>query len=167
MERLNNEIIGDDTLKNLEFQNRFIDVVIHKVEILSLHNANFKTAIEADNERVYKQISPKWNVEQLLRTANRYVAFFKDYLQRMYIRKTPQTEQRQNIILASISILQLVALISVWNDYLSLLNQDNIDKANELLVLFSRFEYLLIFNILSPLLILLLIAGVFFYFRKK
>ena len=167
MEKLNNEIIGDDTLKNLESQNRFIDTLIHKVEILSLHNANFKTAIEIDNERVYRQIGPKWNVEQLLRTSNRYIAFFKDYLQRIYTRKTSRTEHKQNVILAFISILQLIALISVWNDYIALLNEENLDKANELLFLFSRYEYLRYFNIFSPVLIALIIIGLFLFFRRK
>lgn len=167
MEKMNNAIIGDDTLKNLESQNRYIDILIHKVEILSLHNANFKTAIETDNERIYGKINPKWNVEQLLRTSNRYIAFFKDYLQRIYTRKTSRTEHRQSVILAFISILQLIALISVWNDYIALLNEENLGKADTLLFLFTRYEYLRYFNMFSPVLILLIIIGLFFFFRRR
>jgi len=167
MEKLNNEIIGDDTLKNVEFQNRLIDVLIHKVEILTLHNAKFKTAIEIDNEKVYRPIRQKWNLDQLLTTSNRYIAFFKDYLHRIYVRKTSKIEQRQNVILAFISILQLIALISVWNDYIALLNEENIGSANALLFLFNRFEYLRYFNLLSPVLIMMIIVAILLYFRKR
>ena len=66
-------------------------------------------------------------------------------------KKISRAQKRQNNILFVISLIQIIALVSVWNDYLSLLNESSIQNADELISLFNGIDNLMMFNGLMPL----------------
>ncbi len=120
MEALNHHVLALNSRARLSSKRHVIDEYINKIEQLKMHNENFKLAIESDNTAVYGKIEGKWNIESSLANAQSYVSFFKDYLERAYIRKAERASQRQNHILFVISCIQILGLISIWSDYLGL-----------------------------------------------
>ncbi|MBY6185722.1 hypothetical protein KUV89_03585 [Marinobacter hydrocarbonoclasticus] len=120
MEVLNHHVMALNSRERIGSKRHVIDEYINKIEQLKMHNENFKLAIESDNSAVYAKIEGKWNIESSLANAQSYVSFFKDYLERAYIRKAERASQRQNHILFVISCIQILGLISIWSDYLGL-----------------------------------------------
>ncbi|MBY5920200.1 hypothetical protein [Ferrimonas balearica] len=120
MEALNHHVLALNSRARIGSKRHVIDEYINKIEQLKMHNENFKLAIESDNSAVYAKIEGKWNIESSLANAQSYVSFFKDYLERAYIRKAERASQRQNHILFVISCIQILGLISIWSDYLGL-----------------------------------------------
>ena len=116
-----NNFVNDFHVNNPSFMEltKTVNRLIIKVEFIILHNEHFKAAIEEYNEKVYKKIQSKWNIEDSLKNSNRYISFFKNHLDRLYDQNSLEAEQRQNKILLVIGVLQLFTIISVWNDYLS------------------------------------------------
>lgn len=165
----NKLIVNADSIVKLEEHVYMIDNYISKVEILTMHNENFKLAIEVDNELIYQKIQQRWNIENKLNNSNKYISFFKDYLTRLYSKKTSKIEQRQNKILFIISIVQLITLISVWNDYITLFENSNVLYENYITNGLSH--YLNIFSIFStiivPLGIVMTIYVLYFVVSKK
>ncbi|MCM2680154.1 hypothetical protein [Echinimonas agarilytica] len=120
MDLLNNHVMALNSRARIDSKRHVIDEYINKIELLKMHNENFKLAIESDNDDVYSKIESKWNIESSLNNAQSYVSFFKDYLERAYIRKAERASQRQNHILFVISCIQILGLVSIWSDYLGL-----------------------------------------------
>ncbi len=167
LERKNDGILGDRSLSKITKYNDEIDTIINKIENLNIFNQKFKLSIETDSN-IYSIIESRWNIESMIKSSNNYVVFFKDYLSRLYIKKNSKTGQRQNRILLFISIFQFIALISVWNDYLQLLNDDLAKKAKGVLPLFGSAEFLTNFNLFLPFGLLVFIMFMFIYiYRRK
>ncbi len=167
MNKINLELMQNDSMKNLYKYAKIIHFMINKIELLYLHDNNFKHSIEIDYQMIYKENEKRWALPELLYSTQRYVQFFKDYLDRLFSQKNNLSQKKQNNILLLISILQLVALISVWNDYLSLLNKDNIQKSKKILDLFESLDSLLEFNFFTPVYIFSIIAIILLYLIIK
>ncbi|WP_026970759.1 hypothetical protein [Aliagarivorans marinus] len=120
MEVLNNHVVALNSQARIDSKRHIIDEYINKIELLKMHNENIKLAIESDNIDIYAKIEAKWNIESSLNNAQSYVSFFKDYLERAYLRKAERANKRQNHILFVISCIQILGLISIWSDYLGL-----------------------------------------------
>jgi len=152
IDKINIDLLDKKNEIKLEEQNELISELINKIEMLVMHNDRFITAIEIDNELIYKHIEKKWNILNSLDNSKKYMTFFKGYLERVYSKKIAQAQKKQNRILFGISFLQITALISVWTDYLSLLNEQSIKNIDEILFLFSNSkENLMLFNKYIPL----------------
>lgn len=166
MNLINLNLMQDNSIKKLQQYAKVINAMINRIELLNLHNDNFSRSIEIDYDKIYKFNEIKWSIPILLNSAQRYVNFFKDYLDRLFQQKNELTQKKQNNILLSITILQLVALISVWTDYLSLLNKKNlsIDKS---ISCFGTTEKLLTFNLYTPVIISGVIALIVAYLVLK
>lgn len=163
------KIMNTNSLKNISKQSQIIDNLITKIEILILHNEKFKLAIEIDNELIYSKIQVSWNIENMLTTSNRYINYFKDYLLRIYNRKRSKVEQKQNTILLFISIFQFVALISVWMDYISIIDTETSKKASKIISLFGNQNYFELFNLYLPITFLFIIIFmiIYIYYNKE
>ena len=103
----------------------------------------------------------------MIKTSNEYVVYFKDYLARIYTKKSSKMEQRQNKILLFITLFQFIALLSVWNDYLNLLSVEFLEKAKGILPLFGSESNLEAFNIYLPIIFFIIILCMFFYIFKN
>ncbi len=169
MDKLNIEFMDKKQNTNIDFNNDLIDELINKIEMLVMHNERFSAAIEIDNELIYKKIEKKWNIFLSLNNSKQYITFFKDYLERTFTKKIVKSQKKQNRILFAISFLQIAALISVWNDYLSLLNEDNIKNIDEILFIFyNKKENLMLFNEYIPFsLFAFTIASIIYLVIKK
>lgn len=162
-----NEIMNNDSLKNIAFYTNTIDNLINKIELLVIHNEKFKLALEVDNEKIYSKIQASWNIENMLLSSNRYINYFKDYLSRIYNKKTSIREQKQNRILIFISIFQFVALISVWTDYLSIIDKETTLKATKIIDLFGSNNNFEVFNLYLPIFFGITIISMIFYIYKN
>ena len=169
MNEINLQLMQNDSIKNLQKYTQVIHFMINKIELLHLHDNNFKHSIEIDYQTIYKNNEERWSLPSLLLSAQRYVNFFKDYLDRIFRQKNDLSQKKQNNILLSISILQLVALISVWNDYLSLLNEENMNKSGKILQYFESTKELVTFNFFTPVYIfgVIILILVYLSIRKK
>ena len=134
-----------------------------------MYNENFKLTIERDHELVFDKIEGAWNIEKSLGNARQYIVMFKDYIDRLYVKRQAASESRQNSILFVISCLQLVALLSVWSDYLSITDLNSVPSSGPLNGLFGSTERLLIFNLWIPIVlgIVIIILSAVAFFRKK
>jgi hypothetical protein len=169
MSEINKSLMQTDTIKNLQEYSNLIHTMINKIEFLSLHDMNFKHSIEIDIE-VYEENEKQWSVKKLLEASKQYISFFKDYLERLFNQKNALFQKKLNFILLIISFTQLLALVSVWNDYLAMINKDNLKVDNRVLSIFGNDVFTLItFNIYLPILLLSLIVGfgVYLWSQKK
>lgn len=170
LEKFNDDIIFDESNKNIAKYNENINLLINKVEIMGIYHQKFKLSLESDCD-IFESIQQRWNIENMLSSSNSYILFFKDYLNRLYNKKTTKIEQKQNKLLFFISIFQFVALISVWNDYVSLLDDESKDKADEIIPLFGNSNNFEQFNLYLPLsfamIIIIMIYYVFFTKNSK
>jgi hypothetical protein len=170
MDELNLKLLENDEDFLVKKDMHIIDKIINKIQMLGIINERFCSAIEVDNDKIYQKIASLWNLNKNLKNSKEYMIFFKDFIEREYTKKISQAQKKQNQILFIISILQIAALISVWNDYLTLLNEESIKNIDEILYLFfNEKENLMIFNEYSPLIILFIIFLITMYilWRKK
>jgi hypothetical protein len=151
MENLNNQLLVEVSKKVISKQNDLIDSIIHKVQTVGIFNESFKRALESDNERIYSVIEKYWNIEKFLEGSEQYVSNFKDFLARRYQKMNEKSDTRQSNILYLISMLQMIALMSVWNDYMSIINESNIESVSMLLSIFGSVEKLQMFNFYLPI----------------
>jgi len=168
LEKYNDDILYDDSISKITQYNDKMDLIINKVEILNIFNQKFKLSIEADS-KIYYSIENKWNIENMIHGSNKYIQFFKDYLNRLYIKKTSKLEQRQNKILLFITLFQFIALLSVWNDYLSLLDDSWKEKASKIIPLFKNYHNFEIFNYYLPMgfITVILLMLIYIYQKKE
>ena len=166
LEFYNDNILKDNSISKISEYSDKIDAIINKIENLNIFNQKFKLSIEADS-KIYHAIEEKWNIENMIKTSNEYVVYFKDYLARIYTKKSSKMEQRQNKILLFITLFQFIALLSVWNDYLNLLSVEFLEKAKGILPLFGSESNLEAFNIYLPIIFFIIILYMFFYIFKN
>lgn len=167
MNEINKYLMQTDSLKKLQEYSHLIHTMINKIELLSLHDMNFKHSIEVDIE-IYEKNEKRWSISKLLQSSKQYVSFFKDYLDRLFSQKNALYQKKMNFILLGISFLQLLALVSVWNDYLSTLNKNNLSVDSRLLSLFGNStDSLLTFNLFVPLGFITVILGFTLYLWKN
>jgi len=167
MNEINLDLMQEDSLKSLRVYSKIIHRVINKIELLSLHDNNFKYAIEIDYKLIYSKNESYWSLPELLSASKQYINFFKDHLDRLFLQKNDLFQKKQNYILLVISILQLIALISVWTDYLSLLNINNLNIDSRLLDFFDTSKNLLSFNLYLPEYIFGIISLILIYLFIK
>lgn len=166
MNAINKSLMQTDTLKSLQKHSKLIHTMINKIELLSLHDMNFKHSIEVDIE-IYKQNEKRWSIANLLDSSKQYVSFFKDYLDRLFAQKNEIYQKKMNLILLVISFFQLLALVSVWNDYLATLNKNNLQVDSRLLQFFHHgLDGLLTFNLFVPLGLIVIMLGFTLYLWK-
>jgi hypothetical protein len=170
LEKINLQLTSNSANNKFSKLAYTIDDVINKVEIMTLHNENFKCAIERDNKNIYSKIEGNWNLELLLKNSNRYALFFKDYLLRLQARRSARTEARQNQILFFISIIQMLTIVSVWNDYVALNAEQTTQNTKSLVFLFGSEAFMKLFNLILPLGLVVLVSvllAYIFYGRHK
>jgi len=165
LEYYNDTISQDNSIEILQDYSDKLDVIINKISNLNIFNQKFKLAIETDS-KIYNKIQGKWNIENMIQSSNEYIVFFKDYLSRLYNKKSSKLGQRQNTILLSISLIQFIALISVWTDYLSIVGIEAQQKATLILPFFGSYKELGLFNLYLPLILLFVILLMFVYIFK-
>ncbi|MGM0411469.1 MAG: hypothetical protein ACQEQF_12010 [Bacillota bacterium] len=163
IEKMNYEILSSTSSKIISTQIDIIDSIINKMQMLYIFNENFKRAIETDNKQIYSVIEEYWNVESFLESSKQYIDNFKDYLNRLYSKQNARNEGKQSQILFFISMLQLITLISVWNDYISTISEKNIESVDEVIKFFGSLDNLQTFNLILPLIILIFIIIILIY----
>ncbi len=167
MSRINSNLMEADSRNNIQKYTSVIHTMINKIEFLRLHDMNFKHAIEIDID-IYEGNEKKWSISKLLDSAKEYVTFFKDYLERLFNQKNALFQKKLNFILVAISFMQLLALVSVWNDYLSTVNASNLNVDKRIIHIFGNdVSSLLNFNIYVPLVLLILMIGTSLYLWKS
>ncbi len=165
MNGINREIMQTAMMPRLQYYARIIHEMINKIELLNLHDMNFKHSIEADIG-IYEKNEKKWSIPNLLKGSKQYVSFFKDYLDRLFAHKNTLFQKKMNLILFIISFLQLLALVSVWNDYLSMINESNLNIDERVLSFFGTTYSLTTFNIFVPVFLMVIMAGFGLYLWK-
>jgi hypothetical protein len=169
MDRLNNEIISKKS--NHFFQKNVdeVDAFVNKIQFLIMHNENFKLSIEMDNELVLSKIENRWNIEKSLANAAQYIAMFKDYMDRLYTKRQAAAASRQNSILFIISCLQIIALLSVWADFLSITDPVGIPNVGPVNKAFGNTSNLLSFNLWLPTVLglTIIVLSVVGFFKRK
>jgi len=166
LEKFHDKVTNNNV--NLKGINQLIyntHTLVHKVEILDLFNQKFKTAIEID-KNLYSLIEHKWNIENMLKSSNKYTSSFKEYLNFLYNNKLSKINKKQNNILLFITLLQIITLISVWNDYLSLLDINSPKIINNLSI-FGNIKDLILFNKFLPVMLIMSIFIVLFFYKRK
>ncbi len=168
MSRINRTLLETDSEKRIGKYVSVIHTMINKIEFLRLHDMNFKHAIEVDID-IYEQNETKWSIAKLLDGLRGYVTYFKDYMERLYNRKNTVFQKRLNFILIAISFMQLLALVSVWNDYLSMVNLSNLNVDRRIIDIFGNdASSLLNFNLYMPVVLLvLMIMGSLYLWKSK
>ena len=151
-----------------------MDAIINSVQYAVFMNAGFKRAIESDGELIFKKIEKLWHLESSLGQLEKFSEHLSGHLQRAYQRFSSDAERRQSNALFLLSALQILALLSVWADYLSLLKGDAAAMAMRLdpfSLVFGGVGGLQWFNAVLPLVLIafstLLILYVAISRRKK
>lgn len=143
-----------------------MDAIINSVQYTVFMSAGFKRAIESDGELVFKKIEKLWHLESSLGQLERFSEHLSGHLQRAYQRFSSDAERRQSNALFLLSALQILALLSVWADYLSLLKGDAAAAAMRLdpfSLVFGGVEGLQWFNVVLPLALIVCSALLILY----
>jgi hypothetical protein len=94
---------------------------------------------------------------------------FKDYMDRLYVKRQAAAVSRQNSILFIISCLQIIPLLSVWADFLSITDPVSLAKGGPVSTAFGNTSNLLSFNLWLPKLlgVTIIILSVVGFCRQK
>jgi len=103
---------------------------------------SFKLSLERDNEDVYCKIQSIWNIENMLSNICGYSDNLNNFIEKSYQRQNSIQQARQSKSLLFIGILQIIALISVWADYIQINTQSTIKSTNLLLLSLSQLNEL-------------------------
>ena len=134
-----------------------MDAIINSVQYTVFMNAGFKRAIESDGELIFKKVEKLWHLESSLGQLERFSEHLSGHLQRAYQRFSSDAERRQSNALFLLSALQILALLSVWTDYLSLLKGDTVAAVMRLdpfSFVFGGADALLGFNVALPIVLI-------------
>lgn len=134
-----------------------MDAIINSVQYTVFMNAGFKRAIESDGELIFKKVEKLWHLESSLGQLERFSEHLSGHLQRAYQRLSSDAERRQSNALFLLSALQILALLSVWTDYLSLLKDDTsaaVMRLDPFSFVFGGADALLGFNVALPLVLI-------------
>ncbi|MEH0690061.1 hypothetical protein H4F17_13470 [Vibrio cholerae] len=130
-----------------------IDNYINKFELVRIHNQDMKMYFESDSELVFNNIEKKWTIKESLNEINGYISSFKEYTERSYQRKMEKSNQRQSKTLFIISCIQMLGLVSIWVDYLSLSKLESFVSSTGF-VKGGEKGFLLVFNTWFPIVLL-------------
>jgi hypothetical protein len=169
LEKLNDDVNSKNTSVFLKKRLDDVDSYVNQIQFLIMHNEKFKLSIEADHELVLSKIEKSWNIEKSLENSAKYVSMFKEYLGQRHTKKQERATHRQNTILFIISCIQIIALLSVWADYLSITNAQTLPSVGPIAKIFNDPSSLLAFNFWIPaaLSVVIFLIGVFTFFKRK
>lgn len=156
---IENEILTKSSKEKGRENPVYIDAVINSIQNLLFVNAKFKRSIEVDNEKIFSPIEKRWGLGQALLQLDIFSQHLSGYLERRHQRQIARFDQKQNKILFLISLLQLAALLSVWGDYVTMLNKVNAAGVIEVgfwATIFGDVSGVQAFNAILPLLIILI-----------
>lgn len=100
----------------------YVDKVINNVQYELFLVAEFTRSVQADAE-ILAYVDRKWSLTPSLNQLELFVENLSGYLQRVFQRRESTSSRRQEIALFVLSLLQLIALVSVWGDYLGLVSE--------------------------------------------
>lgn len=144
----------------------YIEAITNKIEMLNLTNEIFKLDLEVDNQLIYEKVQEKWNIAQLMRQSNQFVVSFNGYVRRKIDYASLKSEKFKDSILVFISFVQLLALVSIWNDYLSLLNERGAFSYPDFLDSLGSLRWLNAYGPIFLLAMIFLVSAVFLIRRK-
>ncbi|MFI3254158.1 MAG: hypothetical protein R3Y63_07435 [Eubacteriales bacterium] len=122
IENLNVERQGYKQFTLTENHKGLISSMVEKIQILSYQNEIFKKSIENEYDLVYKKFEFSWQLETTMLAKKEFIAHLNDYLSRVQMEESEELAEKQNKILYIISLLQVLAFISIWGDFLSLIS---------------------------------------------
>lgn len=143
-----------------------VGALSNKIEVLNITNEIFKLDLEVDNKLIYEKVQGKWNIEQLMRQSNQFVVSFNGYVRRKMDIASLRSEKFKDSILIFISLVQVLALVSIWNDYLALLNERRAPNYPDFIADSGSLEWV---NAYGPtfLLAVVFVISVVFLIRRK
>lgn len=71
--KINSKLMDREKRISYRDKNKLINYFINKISIFELENESFKMAIENNNEKIYKKIESKWNVEKTIINLSTYI----------------------------------------------------------------------------------------------
>lgn len=144
-------------------EEEYMDGVINNVQYELFLNAEFARSMQADAS-ILAYVDRKWSLTPSLNQLEVFVENLSGYLQRSYQRRASTSSRRQEVALFALSLLQLIALVSVWGDYLSLVSEyGEKDFSVFPFALFASENALQAFNIALPLVLVVASAAIMCY----
>lgn len=132
-----------------------LDEIINFSEMFLLFNEEFKLSIEGDYHLLYRHIENRWSIPQNLKQTKQFISFLKEFIQREHQQKSSRVDEKRNYILFIIALVQIITIISVWNDYLNLLHAY---KSHDIFFdIISTAEAFSMMNMLLPITLVILI----------
>ncbi len=120
IEHLNVRLQESSHVKAANENKLLIGAMIEKIQILSYDNEVFKRSIENEYDLIYKKFEDSWHLNSSLEAAEKYIANLNDYLNRAHMEESERISLKQNQTLFVISLLQVLAFVSIWSDFLDL-----------------------------------------------
>ncbi len=120
IENLNIALQSKKHLELSKANKHMISAMIEKIQILSYDNEAFKRSIENEYDLIYKKFETSWHLASSLEAEEKYINNLNDYLNRAHMEESERINLRQSNILFVISLLQVLAFISIWSDFLDL-----------------------------------------------
>lgn len=163
------------SLKNLNLKNLHLekntsqlihqlDEIINFTEMFLLFNEEFKLSIEGDYHLLYQHMENRWSISQNLKQTKQFISFLKEFIQRDHQQKTSRVDKKRNYILFIIALVQIITIISVWNDYLNLLHAY---KSHDIFFdIISTAETFSMMNMLLPITLVILIIATLIISKK-
>jgi len=133
-----------DHKHNINIANKLVN---HCAYLKQIHES-FKLSLERDNEEIYCKIQGNWNIENMLINVCSYSGNLDRYIGKTYQRQSSRQQTRQNNSLLFIGILQIIALISVWADYIQINTQPTINSTHYFLLSWRRLDELSIIELI-------------------
>ena len=78
---INIKIIDIENKISYREKQKLINYFINKISTFELENEAFKMAIENNNEKIYKRIEKKWNIEETIKNIRDYINRFEKILE--------------------------------------------------------------------------------------
>ncbi len=119
--------------------NKLISAMIEKIQILSYDNEVFIRSIENEYDLIYKKFETSWHLSSSMQAAEKYIANLNDYLNRAHMEESERISLKQNQTLFVISLLQVLAFVSIWSDFLDLGEEYGVPFAHLIGINFSSF----------------------------
>lgn len=137
-----------------------IDAVINSIQYVSFLNSEFVRSSQSRQE-ILRLIEKRWSLSSSLSQLRQFAEHLSGYLERSFQRKSAETGKRQETALFVLSFLQVVALFSVWSDYLGLVGSEQAASFDRLpFSLFGSNDVLYCFNLILPIVLILVSIGI-------
>ena len=98
----------------------YLDRIINNIQYEQFLYAEFSRSVQADAE-ILTYIDRTWSLTLSLTQLEQFADNLASTLERSLQRSTGKTAKRQEMALFALSLIQLIALVSVWADYLNLI----------------------------------------------